>query len=387
MNENIKTNINQSITLGKEIVKKAKADPSLSKALLDSLNSVHLSLLSYKSTISLGEKLGFLQEIASSVNFCFIQDDSLPQSNSSSIIVGGNNLVVDFHISVTTPATTSNALSSHIITSKISFATPNNEMGLFLMEIIEKKLSSLLLGNCFEELKGIFQFLQLADCGDPFRTTFITNIDAVIQNGLFSLSSVSLNDFLNEICWGRIGSFDLFGGVFVRIFYYANLESLYSCGLYPSKQSNCLNLTSEACVSQWKSQFYHVDVSWESVENLIITFCPAIAVDVKLLDKFEATSCLFNSGLRLESCQVGNMRQCLGLIEAVKIWLICGEIDSKNQFYINENSISIPLEQSTISIDVATPNSIHVSVDGASNRNASVAAVKSRNWQIIKSFI
>ena len=395
MNETIKTNTNQSINISKEIAKKARNDPNFSKVLVETINSIHSSLFPFNTKISLAERLLYLQQIASSVNFCFIQDDSSSQSTSYSIIVGGNNLVVDFNISTKgtkkifeVPSSVQNSPCDGLITCKLSFASSNEEMSLTLIEYIEKRLSLLLEGNDFEELKNLFRFFQIIDCEDSARHAYFANMEALFKYNLQPLYNLTLNDFIGSICWNRIGTFDFINGAFVRIFYYANLEVLYSCGLlFPTKQSHPY-LTAEKCALQWKNQIYYADVSWNTSEYVDIELVPPIFLDQKISENFQIESPTFNlESLKLEKCKLTGMDKFMSFIDAVKLSLICNEIDSNNQFCMNENLISVPCEESLVTVRVTAPDSIDVFLDDSLCKKASIAAVKSRNWKIIKSFI
>ena len=226
-------------------------------------------------------------------------------SNSSSIIVGGNNLVVDFTVSTTAANTFQEGKNS--VTSKISFASSTRQTSQFLIESIERKLSCLLFCNNFQELKNIFQFLQLLDSENSIGTLYSKNYDFLSTLNLEFFSDLDVNLCLSQICWNRIGVLDVCGVAFPRLFYHANLESLYLSGLYPINKEGETPFSSLDCINQWKNNFYSVEISWDDTENAILSFSPPVHVDSSVLERYSVTGLAYDNLLHVEKCQLSSL--------------------------------------------------------------------------------
>lgn len=378
----MKRAIHQAISISKEIVKNSKRDPEYRQAANQALLNAQYSLLQYRTNLTFEERMHFLQQQAENVKFCFIQDDSTGTAGHSSIIVGGSNLVADFTI----PTAPSSIVESKM-TVKISFATATNQANSFLIGLLEQKLLYLMSRNCFQELGDIFQFLRMLDEEDSIGTVYSKNYELILNAKLPFLHDLDASSFLSSICWNTVGVFDIQGISFTRIFYYANLESLYLCGLYPLERVSGSDLTGIECLSKWKSQFYFVDLCWEASGKISLLLNPAIRLDSSVIEKYSISDAHYDSSFCLKRGTVESFERALAFLETIKCCLICAELDAKNEGCRVENSLTIPIEESLLTLTVNSTQSIAVSLDGTLDEQASKAATLSRNLQLAKSFV
>ena len=365
----IKKNIHQSISIGKEIIKQSIGNSNYKQNIIQVLTDTQFSLIQYNPTIGMEERLKFLNQLATSVNFCFIQDDSL----NSSIIIGGNNLVIDI----------TNFSNYQQLGVKISFATTT--INPFLSRLAEQKILYLMKGNLFKDLRLIFQFLKILDEGSSIGSVYLNNFGLI--NNLPFLHDLNLVVLIEGSCWNIIGIFDIEGFSFARIYYYSSLESLYLAGIYPVERIKNEPMLAVDCVSKWKSLFYFVNISWSDNNEVVFSFFPPIRIDLSLIEKYPITNPQYNSSFQLEKCTIDALEIGLSFIASVKLCLICAELDAKNEGCRIENQLSLPIDESLLLISVDSTDTIKVSFAGEVNERASKMATKSRNLQLTKMII
>ncbi len=381
---NLKQTTNQTISLCRELFKANGTfpqDEEFKSQAKETLGRLSFSFIKYKKCIQTDEMLSFLQQIANSVSFCFLQDDDPVKSDCFLVTIAGCVLVVDLCIP-------RQMIDVQRISTKISSAACDKQTELLVA--LEERICFLLSQGDYFELQQLFNVLKQKDSGSlPLLSQVYADLFRQHEQlEILPQFHLPLNAATTaiEAIYTKIGVFDIWQGVFPVIYFYATVERLFEAKCLPEAG----NSVSWSAFQKAKQSFYSAKLSWLEEEGKIhALFSPSIPFHLGLFEEFADCKSQFDGQLKLESMSFNCMTQVIEFLCKLKMFLMLWEIVPEVECFQAANKVSFSVNGIDLRMEASSLNEIRVfeGVNEVFKREASVAASISRSLKIIKLYL
>ena len=380
----LKQSTNQTIALCKELFKTDgvfSQDAEFKSQAKETLGRLSFQFLKYKRCIHTDEMLSFLQQIANSVSFCFLQDEDPVKSDCFLVTVAGCVLVVDLCIP-------KQMIDVERICTKISAANCDKQTEFLVA--LEERICLLLSEGDYFELQQVFTVLKQLDSGSlPMLSQVYADLFAEQQKleilPQFHQQQPAATKAIAAIV-GKLGVFEVWQSVFPVVYFYAPLEKLFEAKVLAGKD----DFVSWDAFQQAKRCFYSAKLTWQEEEAKIhASFSPSVTFHSAFFQEFAHCKSQFDGQLKLESMSFASTCELMEFLLKLKLFLTLLEIVPEIGSFQMANKVSFSVNGVVYLMEASAPDEIRVFEESNGNlkREASIAATISRSLKIIKAYL